>query len=291
MQETLWVCLTCGFVGCGRYSNKHAAEHFLKSRHPHSLELATLRIWDYVTGEFAHRMDLLECSSSPPLVFPWIRRPRSASRSAAAPPLPPMDNNNRPSSLAGRPPLPPNVHDEKSPKKATMIGEEYEALLQSALEDQAQHYEGEIMRLRAALTEEQVDAESMSRDELDQIERIKTEIQTLRSEIDGVGRQLLDSQAQEAGHRATSQRLLREQQVSQQVLKKIQQESAAEHEQGAMQVEEFELQIADLTANQQMRDQFSHSEELANAQIFGTTVAEEPKTLKKGKKLRRFFRK
>jgi hypothetical protein len=35
---------------------------------------------------------------------------------------------------------------EKTPEKATMIGEEYEALLQSALEDQAQHYEGEIMR-------------------------------------------------------------------------------------------------------------------------------------------------
>jgi hypothetical protein len=69
MQETLWVCLTCGFVGCGRYSNKHAADHFVESRHPHSLELATLRIWDYVTGEFAHRTDLLECPSSPPLVF------------------------------------------------------------------------------------------------------------------------------------------------------------------------------------------------------------------------------
>jgi hypothetical protein len=41
-QETLWVCLTCG---CGLWSglNKHAADHFVESQHPHSLELATRR--------------------------------------------------------------------------------------------------------------------------------------------------------------------------------------------------------------------------------------------------------
>jgi hypothetical protein len=288
MQETLWVCLTCAFVGCGRYSNRHAADHFVQSRHPHSLELATLRIWDYVTGAFAHRTDLLECPSSPPLVFPWIRRPRSASRSFFLPPS--LVDNTTNTNNRGRPPLPPSPNGEKSPKKATMIGEEYEALLQSALEDQAQHYEGEIMRLRADLMAEQVDAESMTKEELGLIESIKTEIAEFRAEIDRVSRELLDSQAQEAGNRATSQRLLREQQVSQALLKKICEDTNREHQQGNMQVEELEQQIADLTANQRMRDQFSHSDELQNAQIFGTTSAE-PKSSKKGKKTRRFFRK
>jgi hypothetical protein len=291
MQETLWVCLTCGFVGCGRYSNKHAADHFVESRHPHSLELATLRIWDYVTGEFAHRTDLLECPSSPPLVFPWIRRPRSASRSM----LPPVDSSSSNNNGSGaRPPLsggrqPPISNTEKTPKKATMIGEEYEALLQSALEDQAQHYEGEIMRLRAALTAEQVDAESMTKAELEETESIKTEIAELRAEIDRVSRGLLDSQAQEAGYRATSQRLLREQQVSQDMLKKLREDISREHAQGNMQVEELELQIADLTANFRMRDQFSG--ELSNAQIYGTTGNEAKPNKKGGKKSRRFFRK
>ena len=45
MHKTLWVCLTCGFVGCGRYSNKHSVAHFEETGHPYSLELATLRIW------------------------------------------------------------------------------------------------------------------------------------------------------------------------------------------------------------------------------------------------------
>lgn len=295
MQETLWVCLTCGFVGCGRYSNKHAADHFVESRHPHSLELATLRIWDYVTGEFAHRTDLLECPSSPPLVFPWIRRPRSASRSLLPPSVDSNSNNNgsgaRPPLSGGRqPPMPlPGPNTEKTPKKATMIGEEYEALLQSALEDQAQHYEGEIMRLQAALTAEQVDAESMTKEELEETESIKTEIAELRAEIDRVSRGLLDSQAQEAGYRATSQRLLREQQVAQDMLKKLREDSSREHAQGNMQIEELELQIADLTANFRMRDQFSG--ELSNAQIYGTTSNEATPNKKGGKKSRRFFRK
>ena len=61
MQETLWVCLICGFVGCGRYSCAHAEAHFRETNHPFSLELATLRIWNYAKEAFVHRNDLLEC--------------------------------------------------------------------------------------------------------------------------------------------------------------------------------------------------------------------------------------
>jgi len=276
MQETLWVCLTCGFVGCGRYSNKHAAEHFNDTGHPYSLELATLRIWEYIDGEFAHRVDLLECPSSPPMLHPWSRKvPRHQ----------PLHSN-----YADHDRTATVMVDEKSPKKATMIGEEYEALLQSALEEQAHYYEGEITRLRAALTAEQVDQESMTKEDAEEIDSLQKEIAKLRKEIDCTGRELLDSQAQEAGHRATSQHLLRGQQVAQELLKKIEAEAAREYEQGRIQVEDLEQQIADLTANQRMRHQFSQDEELANSQIWGTS-GENNRSSKKGKKLRRLFRK
>ena len=84
MHQTLWVCMTCGFVGCGRYSNKHAAQHFQQTGHPYSLELATLRIWDYVEGEFAHRLDLLECPSSPPVFYQWKRDRMSVTSYSSA---------------------------------------------------------------------------------------------------------------------------------------------------------------------------------------------------------------
>jgi hypothetical protein len=152
MQQTLWVCLTCAFVGCGRYSNKHAADHYRQSGHPFCLELSTLRIWDYVVGEYAHRVDLLECPFSPPLMHPWIPTDfasRGASYACSSHESPDgfelrdqqhassyrshraenyQDQYLDTSSLLKHPYI-----DEKSPKKATLIGEEYEALLQSAL--------------------------------------------------------------------------------------------------------------------------------------------------------------
>jgi BRCA1-associated protein len=282
LHKTLWVCLICGFCGCGRYSNKHAEAHFLESGHNYSLELATLRIWDYANGEFVHRGDLLECPAGRQQRARALQIQQQVAMAAAAP-------------WEQQQPYYWNDHgDEKSPKKAIMIGEEYEALLQSALEDQAQHYQGEISRLRAALTAEQVDMDSLTKEEFEDIEALKSEINELRAELDIVGRDLLDAQAQEAGHRADSQRLLREQQVAHDLLRTIQEESNREQEQGKRQVEELDQQIVDLTANLRMRHQFSQDQELTNAQIFGTMSSPDPparpSSSKKGK-LRRLFRK
>ena len=288
MHQTLWVCLTCGFVGCGRYSNRHSVEHFTESGHRYALELATLRIWGYDDedgGGYAHRVDLLDCPSSPPLAYPWMVYSRGAPAAASSSSRDATDVFSK-HSMTGT----PIIDLEKSPKKATMIGEEYEALLQSALEEQAQHYEGEISRLRADLTAALVDENSMTTQELQVISELKDDITRLRADIDHVGGDLLDAQAQEAGHRATSQRLLAEQQVANNLLAKITEEANVEHQEGKMQVEEMEQQISDLTANLKMRKQFSQSAELSNAQIFGT-VSSDSKPAKRGKKKGRFFRK
>ena len=150
MQETLWVCLTCGFVGCGRYSHRHAAQHYEETGHPYSLELATLRIWDYAAdGEFVQRGDLLEC--------PSVQGPRPFGEPSLAH-ASAWSHDHYDTHSIGQVSEEPN--EKAPPKKANMIGEEYEALLQSALEDQAQHYEGEITRLRAELTAENVDLQS-----------------------------------------------------------------------------------------------------------------------------------
>lgn len=282
MQETLWVCLTCGFVGCGRYSHRHAAQHFEESGHPYSLELATLRIWDYASpdGEFVQRGDLLECPSV------QGRRPFGEESRAHAAAF--SDSHHDTTRSMGHAEQP---NEKATPKKANMIGEEYEALLQSALEDQAQHYEGEITRLRAELTAENVDTQAMTKEEANQISNLQGDVAKFRDEIDRLSRQLLGAQAQEAGYRADSQRLLREQQVAKDLLDKVREETRRENREGRMQVDELEQQVADLAGNLKMRKQFSQNNELSNAQIFGTTSTPNPKTGKKGKKMRRMFRK
>jgi polyhydroxyalkanoate synthesis regulator phasin len=188
----------------------------------------------------------------------------------------------------------PSVEVEKSSKKAVMIGEEYEALLQSALEDQAQHFEVEISSLRAELTASLVDNGTMTLAEAREVEELKAEIEKTKLDIEKASKELLDAQAQEACLRAASQKLLTDQQDANELLKKIQEEHRMETEEGKRQVEELEQQVADLSANLRMRQQFSQSDELSNAQIFGTTSTPEPKQLngRRGKKKGgRFFRK
>ncbi|XP_020100993.1 BRCA1-associated protein isoform X3 [Ananas comosus] len=55
-SENLWICVICGFVGCGRYIEGHAITHWRETQHCYSLELETQRVWDYVGDNYVHRL-------------------------------------------------------------------------------------------------------------------------------------------------------------------------------------------------------------------------------------------
>ena len=63
-NSSLWCCLICGNIGCSRYQNGHAVEHFKETKHRYSLELESQRIWDYSLDKWVHRV-ILGQSSSP----------------------------------------------------------------------------------------------------------------------------------------------------------------------------------------------------------------------------------
>lgn len=55
-SENLWICVICGFVGCGRYKEGHAIRHWQETQHCYSLELETQRVWNYVEDNYVHRL-------------------------------------------------------------------------------------------------------------------------------------------------------------------------------------------------------------------------------------------
>ncbi|XP_063241292.1 BRCA1-associated protein [Bacillus rossius redtenbacheri] len=55
-SESLWICLICGHVGCGRYVKGHAYEHYLQTQHCYAMQLGSNRVWDYVGDNFVHRL-------------------------------------------------------------------------------------------------------------------------------------------------------------------------------------------------------------------------------------------
>ena len=55
-NDSLWICLICGNIGCGRYVNEHAREHYKETMHAYALELQTSRVWDYIGDGYVHRL-------------------------------------------------------------------------------------------------------------------------------------------------------------------------------------------------------------------------------------------
>eukprot|EP00804_Cyclotella_cryptica_P024502 CCRYP_021147-RA/>CCRYP_021147-RA protein AED:0.02 eAED:0.02 QI:68/0/0.5/1/0/0/2/0/734 len=300
ITRTLWVCLTCGVVGCGRYTLKHAADHFTSSGHPYSLELATMRIWDYENGSFVHRRDLLEC---PVLSMKWCNDSGKSDSIQSISPLiasaPSMGSStcqddselNLESSFQRH----GKNEDKLSPpsKKSTMVSQEYEALLQSALEDQAMHFEGEISHLRAELASSRIKHfEKISDREARQIKALRNDSERLKQEIEILSSALLEMQAEESKDRALSQKLLREKSISKELLDQLQKDIGSEHELCKMRMDDLDLQIEDLTANLRMRTRIARNEELSHAQIFGTAdVVVDYDNKKKAKKSSRLGRK
>ena len=300
MTSTLWVCLTCGYVGCGRYTKKHAAQHFKEKSHPYSLELATGRIWDYSNGKFVHRKDLFDC---PVFSLRWGfgNAPESyasqsqyqdhgdvrgcANKDTLAGSCGEDVNASSCSSSIGHR-APSKLIEE--PKKSIMISEEYEVLLQSALEDQAQHYEGKISHLKAELVSIRLDRQRKITDiETQEIQELQDAIQFAEEEVRTLSATLLDAQTVEANHRSTSQKLLREQTISKELLEKIRHETRQEHETCKLRMEDLEGQIEDLTANLRVMAQLQQNEELSQGQILGTAGGEQPTRKQRGKKNRR----
>ena len=280
MEETLWVCLTCGVMGCGWYSNGHAERHFLETNHPFSLELATQRIWDYETSSFVQRDDLLNC--------PWMQKFLGAINRAAyqgASFYEDSSNGEEHISLPAGKLL--HLGDGKAPKKAMTVGEEYEALLQSSLEDQSQYYEGKIAHLRADLTGQSIDREIISDEEKIQMRALELDIEKLQEDVEKQSKMLLEVQRQEAGHKAKYKTMLREQSICKDLLQRIKDESTHERELGKQDVEDMQQQISDLTANLRMRQQIAQSQELSNAQIFGTSGEVKPSKKKGFRKKRK----
>jgi len=55
-RKSLWLCLLCGFAGCGRYVKSHARRHYHESSHRFSLDVESSRVWDYVGDKFVHNV-------------------------------------------------------------------------------------------------------------------------------------------------------------------------------------------------------------------------------------------
>ncbi|XP_028810789.1 ubiquitin carboxyl-terminal hydrolase 44 [Denticeps clupeoides] len=50
--ESVWACLSCSHVACGRYIEEHALQHFEEQRHPLALEVNELYVFCYLCDDY-----------------------------------------------------------------------------------------------------------------------------------------------------------------------------------------------------------------------------------------------
>ncbi|XP_072922083.1 ubiquitin carboxyl-terminal hydrolase 44 [Hemitrygon akajei] len=50
--ESMWACLSCSNVACGRYNEEHALKHFQESKHPVALEVNELYVFCYICDDY-----------------------------------------------------------------------------------------------------------------------------------------------------------------------------------------------------------------------------------------------
>lgn len=157
----LWVCLVCAHVGCNRFHNSHAVEHFTSTQHRYSVHLSRCYVWDYEGDGYSHRLlqGAADCTDTGTVtgdgghtnsVVVFKESTLDASSTDAVVPAEAVDDDS------GR--------QDMLEAKLHSLTEHYNRLLASQLQAQSAHFENEMQREREALEKELDDLERRRRE-------------------------------------------------------------------------------------------------------------------------------
>lgn len=147
-QESLWICLICGNIGCGRYVELHAYKHFQETQHTYAMQIGNSRVWDYVGDNFVHR--LVQSKGDGKLVA--VEDQQSSE----------MDG------------------------KADSLSLEYTYLLTSQLEQQRKYFEQRMTQVEKSAQERADVLDVKYKTATDDLDRVKVELQAVNKEKQGL---------------------------------------------------------------------------------------------------------
>lgn len=123
--ESVWICMICGHIGCGRYQEAHAYDHYMSTNHLYALEIETQRVWDYLGDGYVHK--LIQNTVDGAIVE-----------------LPPLNYAGAGNS---------NTNNRNQPVKLDTISVDYSYMLSSQLDSQRMYYEEQLDRLTHQLSD------------------------------------------------------------------------------------------------------------------------------------------
>ncbi|GMH17691.1 hypothetical protein Nepgr_019532 [Nepenthes gracilis] len=160
-SENLWICIICGFVGCGRYKDGHAIMHWKETQHCYSLDVETQRVWDYVGDNYIHRLIQSKTDGKP--VELNLPCPHAGNDCGSC------DCN-----------ADPGISEAVLDSKVGAIVNEYNELLSSQLENQRLYYESLLQEVN----------DETEREKSETIERaVKLKSQKIQAKIDNCAKE------------------------------------------------------------------------------------------------------
>ncbi|TRY74564.1 hypothetical protein TCAL_09740, partial [Tigriopus californicus] len=160
-SDDLWMCLVCGYVGCGRYVGGHSHAHFKDTGHNYTLELGQNRVWDYVGDNFVHRLVQTDgCDGK----F--------------------VEAQEGPHAHEGKQSSGKTVDgvSVNSDEKMDSIQLEYTYLLTSQLEAQRRYYEEKISRMEESASQEMEEVVSRARKSVEESKQMEVKLLVLSKE-------------------------------------------------------------------------------------------------------------
>lgn len=271
--DDLWICLICGYVGCGRYKGGHAKEHWKDTAHCFSLEMETQHVWDYAGDMWVHR----------------LIRDKGDGKVVELP------------SRGG-----PNQHQEDEdvvPRaKLESIGLEYTHLLQSQLESQRAYYEEMINKTvdKASM------ASAAAEDAALQISSIKGKTAMIEAKYETLAKETIPQLERDFARehkkalksedlaRSLSKSLQEEKRISEGLMKRVD-HMATEHGARAKELEQLRQEVAELKemnkdltmfiSGQEKLKELESRGEIEEGEIEGGTASvPQRKTRRRGKK-------
>lgn len=178
-RDNLWICLICGNIGCGRYDNAHAFDHYQVTGHCYAMDMSTQRVWDYASDSYVHR--LLQNQIDGKLV----ELPNTQSRNDQGSSF--VQGERGLDSLAAY-----DVADaaikaaDKSEKKLSDMSIHLTQMLSSQLESQRDYYESLITAASDRMTQAITRASAAEHEN----EKMRTELKVLNSLVPDLYKQL-----------------------------------------------------------------------------------------------------
>jgi hypothetical protein len=65
MDNDLWLCLVCGFIGCGRSHRGHINAHYEQHMHTYVMNTESRAVFDFAGGGYVHRLLLQQAEQQP----------------------------------------------------------------------------------------------------------------------------------------------------------------------------------------------------------------------------------